>query len=41
VAPRTGILRHRPIDAVRWQLGRLAWRRRTRQLGPRFGGQGG
>jgi hypothetical protein len=41
VAPRTGILRHRPIDAVRWQLGRLAWRRRTRQLGPRFGAQGG
>jgi hypothetical protein len=41
VGPRTGILRHRLVDAVRWRLGRLAWRRRTRQLGSRFGTQGG
>jgi hypothetical protein len=41
VAARAGMLRHRMIDAVRWQAGRLAWRRRTRHLSAPFAAQGG
>ena len=32
-ADRTGMLRRRLADASRWQLGRLAWRMRSRHLG--------
>jgi hypothetical protein len=33
VAPRAGIIRDRLVDASRWQLGRMAWWKRSRHLG--------
>jgi hypothetical protein len=37
VMGRAGMLRGRLVDASRWQLGRLSWRRRTRHLRPWVG----
>lgn len=41
VPARTAMLPDRLVDATRWQVGRLAWRRRSRHLGSPFAARGG